>query len=95
MATIKESTRLCKNCRAAQSAECGCNAGFYRLVSFDCDRCNKEVTTSGGRDVDCRNCGACYNGSGQRLRDDWRGNMSNYDENVSDMDGFEMQHAGD
>ena len=49
----------------------------------------------GETDVSCGTCGAWYNASGQRLRDDWHGNASNWDENVSDMDGFEAQHAGD
>lgn len=48
----------------------------------------------GDTDVSCE-CGAWYNSSGQRLRDDWAGNRSNWDEDVSDMDGFEQQHAGD
>jgi hypothetical protein len=46
-------------------------------------------------DVECNGCGAQYNASGQRLRDDWRGNRSNWDDDVSDMEGYEMQHAGD
>lgn len=49
----------------------------------------------GMSDVCCQNCGREYNASGQRLRDDWRGNRSNWDDDVSDMDGYEMQHAGD
>lgn len=60
-----------------------------------CD-CGKEVRRYRGQsDVDCGSCGACYNACGQRLRDDWRGNRSNYDEDVSDLDGYEMQHAND
>lgn len=58
-------------------------------------QCGQEVRRYRGQsDVSC-DCGAQYNASGQRLRDDWRGNRSNYDENVSDMDGYEMQYAGD
>lgn len=40
-------------------------------------------------------CGAEYNAGGQRLRDDWRGNSSTWDEDVSDLEGYELQHAGD
>jgi hypothetical protein len=32
---------------------------------------------------------------GQRLRNGWRSNMSNYDSDVSDMDGYENALAGD
>ena len=64
--------------------------------AWDCEKCNAEVRRYRGQsDVDCHECGACYNTGGQRLRDDWRGNSSNWDEDVSDMDGFERQHAGD
>lgn len=92
MPEIKACTVLCSLCHAEQ---CDCDAKTYRLVSWDCSKCGKEVVTSGGHDVDCRNCGACYNGFGQRLRDDWRDNPSNYDENIGDLEGFEMQHAND
>jgi hypothetical protein len=57
---------------------------------WDCERCGREVRRYRGQsDVDCH-CGACYNAGGQRLRDDWRSNASNWDEDVSDMDGFEV-----
>lgn len=62
----------------------------------ECDHCGAKVYRSrGGYDVDCDICGAMYNASGQRLRDDWRGNPSNYDDDISDLDGYEIQHAGD
>jgi hypothetical protein len=48
----------------------------------------------GEGDVRC-NCGANYNASGQRLRDDYRGNPSMWDDEIGDMEGYEMQHAGD
>lgn len=57
--------------------------------------CGKEVRRYRGEgDVSCE-CGAQYNAFGQRLRGDWRGNRSNYDENVGDMEGYEAQMAGD
>lgn len=57
--------------------------------------CGEEIRRYRGQsDVDCHECGACYNASGQRLRDDWRSNRSNWDENVSDMDGYEDSYAG-
>lgn len=48
----------------------------------------------GGREPACR-CGASYNTFGQRLRDDWAGNPSNWDDEIGDLEGFEIQHAGD
>ena len=60
--------------------------------SWPCTRCGATVTRYRGQsDVDCADCGACYNAGGQRLRDDWRGNPSVYDENIGDMEGFEIQ----
>lgn len=62
---------------------------------WDCDKCGEVVTRYRGQsDVDC-DCEACYNAGGQRLRDDWRGNPSNYDDEIGDLEGFEMQHSGD
>lgn len=59
---------------------------------WDCDQCGHEVARYRGQsDVDCRNCGACYNASGQRLRDDWRGNRSTWDDECGDLEGFEEQ----
>lgn len=43
----------------------------------------------GEDDIQCE-CGAWYNLSGQRLRDDWQSNPSNYDSDIGDMEGFEI-----
>lgn len=60
--------------------------------AWDCERCNREIRRYRGQgDVDCGNCGACYNAGGQRLRDDWRGNPSNWDDEIGDLEGFEIQ----
>ena len=59
-----------------------------------CD-CGAEVRRYRGQyDVLCSKCGQWYNASGQRLRSDWRGNQSNWDEDVSDLDGYETQQNG-
>lgn len=61
-----------------------------------CDACGAEVVRyKGESDIECPACQAQYNCFGQRLRDDWRGNPSNYDDDISDLEGFERQHAGD
>lgn len=71
----------------------------YRVPGYsrwDCEKCGNEVRRyRGTMDVDCYECGASYNASGQRLRDDWRGNPSNYSDEIGDLEGYEMQHAGD
>jgi len=68
--------------------------GFVRngYSRWDCEKCGEEVRRYRHQsDVDCNNCGACYNAGGQRLRDDWRGNPSAHDDEISDLDGFELQ----
>lgn len=56
--------------------------------------CGTEVARFRGEsEVQCSKCGQWFNAGGQRLRNDWAGNASNRDGDVSDLDGFEMQHA--
>ena len=63
-------------------------------TTWNCQRCGTEVRRYRGQgDVDCAKCGACYNCFGGRLRDDWRGNPSNYDDEIGDLEGYEQQHA--
>ena len=57
---------------------------------WDCEKCGKEVRRyRGSYDASC-SCGAQYNASGQRLRDDWRDNPSWDDENIGDLEGDEI-----
>lgn len=57
----------------------------------ECEQCHRTISRFRGEgDVDCE-CGAEYNCFGQRLRDDHHANPSNYDDDVSDMEGFERQ----
>lgn len=63
--------------------------------SWKCQKCSKTVYRFRGTQVAHCDCGAQYNCFGQRLRDDWRGNPSNYDDEIGDLEGYEMQHAGD
>ena len=48
----------------------------------------------GSSTVTCRRCDQPYNAFGQRLRRDWAANPSNWDDEISDLEGFEIQHAG-
>ena len=62
---------------------------------WDCD-CGGVVHRSRGQgDVSCPECDQPFNAFGQRLRRDWRNNRSNWDEDVSDMDGYEDSYAGE
>ena len=59
--------------------------------TWTCSDCGAECDRYRGQgDVTCF-CGAQYNAFGQRLRDDWRGNSSTWDDCVDDMEGFERQ----
>ena len=44
----------------------------------------------GESEVTCSFCNQEYNAFGQELISNWRGNASNYDEDVSDLDGYEV-----
>ena len=65
-------------------ASTGAFVHTVRVHSWPCQACRRTVVTQGGYDTEC-DCGAQYNGFGQRLRDDWRDNPSNYDEEVGDL----------
>lgn len=56
-----------------------------------CEKCGQQVERWRGQgDISCP-CGAWYNASGQRLRDDWLGNPAWGDEEIDDLEGFERQ----
>lgn len=59
----------------------------------ECDRCGETLYRFRGQgDIDCHKCGAIYNCSGQRLRDDLhtRINQSEYDDDIGDLEGDEL-----
>lgn len=59
--------------------------------TWPCQNCGRTVERYRGQnDVQCE-CGAWYNCFGQRLRDNWMNNPSNWDENIGDMEGYEME----
>lgn len=61
---------------------------------WDCEVCGSLVERYRGQgDVSCRTCGAEYNAFGQRLRTNWRNNRSNYDDEVGDLEGYEMSYG--
>jgi hypothetical protein len=56
-----------------------------------CERCGHTVARyRGSYGADCDHCGASYNAGGQRLRDNWRDNPSTYDDEIGDMEGYEI-----
>jgi hypothetical protein len=58
--------------------------------TWPCRNCNRTVERYRGQyDVQC-NCGTWYNSFGQMLRNDWQMNPSNYDSDISDLDGYEI-----
>ena len=61
--------------------------------SKNCDCGGTVERWRGESDVTCSRGRCEFNAFGQRLRDDWRGNPSNYDDDISDLGGYEMQHA--
>lgn len=62
-------------------------------TAWMCD-CGNEVRRYRGQsDVLCIGCDQWYNSGGQRLRNDWMNNRSNWDDDVSDMDGFEESQS--
>lgn len=79
--------------RDAARAE-GKYAKVHTRREWPCGDCGATVH-SNGREADCDKCGACYSAYGQRFNRNWRSNMSNYDSDVSDMDGYEAALAGD
>lgn len=64
--------------------------------SKPCDRCGETVHWYPRQgDTACNKCDAQYNASGQRLRDNWRDNPSWGDDEIGDMEGYEIEMAGD
>ena len=63
-----------------------------------CDECGEDIARYPGEgDISCprEDCFAQYNAFGQKLRSNWASNPSSYDEDISDLDGYEMSFAGE
>jgi len=55
-----------------------------------CDFCGSYIERFRGQmHIYCPDCDAEYNSFGQRLRSGWADNQSNYDGDISDLEGFE------
>jgi hypothetical protein len=61
----------------------------YQPHTWPCQQCGHTVTAVSAP-VECTHCGASYNCFGQRPQDYWRDNPSVYDDEISDLDGFEI-----
>lgn len=55
-----------------------------------CDCGQTVMRWRGQGDVFCL-CGAWYNAGGQRLRDDWQANPAWQDDDMGDLEGYEVQ----
>jgi hypothetical protein len=84
-----EARQVCRKARAA-----GMYAKVHTHREWPCGECGTTVHAS-SHDADCEKCGACYTVYGQRLNRNWRSNRSLYDEDCSDLDGYENALAGD
>lgn len=61
--------------------------------TWECD-CGETVKRyRGAREVQCPKCDQWFNSAGQRLRNDWAGNRSNWDDDMGDLEGYEAQYA--
>lgn len=58
--------------------------------SWTCEVCHQTLHRYRGQNDILCSCGAWYNLFGQRLRNDWMDNPSNYDDEISDLDGYEI-----
>ncbi|MGN6413949.1 hypothetical protein [Flexivirga sp.] len=57
-----------------------------------CERCGPPVERWRGQgEVDCPRRGASYDAGGQRLRDDWRENLASSDNELDELEGFELR----
>lgn len=62
-------------------------------LSWICD-CGEEMYHYRGEgDQSCPRCGQWFNAFGQRLRSDWMGNPSTRDDDIGDLEGFELDHT--
>lgn len=94
MACREAETHKVETGEFGECAACG-EYGDGPTNTWICGSCGDVVMRFRGEgDVSC-DCGAQYNASGQRLRDDWRGNPSTWDDEVGDLEGYEIQHAND
>lgn len=59
--------------------------------TFDCTCCGSHLEIwERGRDITCRRCGTPFNCFGQELRRDWASNPAWRDDDIDDMEGFEL-----
>jgi hypothetical protein len=63
--------------------------------SWECNKCKEIVERYRGEVTVTCSCGQEFNASGQMLVSDWRGNPSWYNDDIGDLEGYEIQHAGD
>lgn len=97
MARRTDQRAHCEDCKLEQEST-ACSLDPQELATqlsrptrwWHCSRCDAHLERYRGTgDTSCA-CGAQYNAFGQRLRDDWAENPSNTDDDISDLEGFEI-----
>ena len=63
--------------------------------TWTCDCGQPMARYRGMTDQSCPKCGQWFNSGGTRLRNDWMHNPSNFDDDISDLEGYEIKHSGD
>ena len=57
---------------------------------WHCGSCGQHINRYRGTSDQSCTCGAQYNAAGQRLRDDWMNNPAWRDDELGDMEGYEL-----
>ncbi len=57
---------------------------------WHCEKCKQHLNRHRGEGDQLCTCGAWYNAFGARLRDDWTSNPAWRDDDVDDLEGFEL-----
>lgn len=63
--------------------------------TWTCDCGESMARYRGEGDQSCPECGQWFNAGGQRLHNDFMDNPSTYDDELGDLEGYEIAHTDD